>query len=255
MQHYDHDPNLIQIELLGRKWAIERPASLDELWNKLAEDEPVAEPEILRKLHFQNINMDKLVRAFEEDDRIPYWTEIWPAGIALSEWIVSKKTAIAGKLCLDLGCGLGFSTTVGAFCGAKVVGMDYEPAALYYAALNSRNNLKPQMGANSKNICFVAADWRKPTFKRAAFDLIWAGDIMYERRFMNPVAEFVNYCLDPAGKLWVAEPGRGIYPEFACKMQDGGWRAEIVERLKARLPESEAKPADIQIWELSRKSI
>lgn len=250
MQYSDANTQTIPIKLLGKEWLIQRPASLEELWDRLAEDGPVPGPQHAEP-HFPEINMDDLMQAFEEDDRIPYWTEIWPAGIALAEWIARRGAKIKNRFCLDLGCGLGLSAVIGAAYGAKVVGMDYEPLALYYAA---RNDLHNNRSGHTGSPVFVAADWRKPAFRKGAFDLIWAGDIMYERRFMNPVAEFINHCLAPSGTTWIAEPGRGIYPEFARKMQQNGWRVEIVERLQAALPGSAAPPSDIQIWQLSRKN-
>ena len=41
----DHNSQTIHISMLGRQWQIERPASLEELWNMLAEDLPGTEPE------------------------------------------------------------------------------------------------------------------------------------------------------------------------------------------------------------------
>ena len=248
----DHNSQTIHISMLGREWRIERPASLEELWNRLAEDLPDTEPEEPEKASLDRVNMGALARAFEEDDRIPYWAEIWPSGIALGEWLHRQKERVRGRLCLEMGCGLGLSAAAGAMAGGRVLGMDYEPIALYYACKNSRNNLQP---GGPGSVHFAAADWRKPAFKKGAFELIWAGDIMYERRFMAPVADFLEHCLAPGGTVWIAEPGRGIYPDFARGMHARGWRSAIAARLRAALPGNGACPADIQIWELSRKTI
>ena len=250
-------PHLLEIALLGRTWRIERPASLEELWDRLAaEDDPPrsgAAHSPLDPDEDLTINMADVVRGFENDDRIPYWTEIWPAGIALAEWLGERPKNIAGRKSLDLGCGLGLSAIVGAACGARVLGMDYEPLALYYARRNQQANLGT-LEPEADNLQFVAADWRKPCFKPGVFETIWAGDIMYERRFMEPVARFIRHSLAPGGRVWIAEPGRGIYPLFAQNMQAGGWRADIIARKQARLPGGSAAFADIQIWELARKN-
>ena len=247
----DNNSQPIHISMLGREWLIERPASLEELWNRLAEAPPGTEPEEPGRNGLAGIDMNTLARAFEEDDRIPYWAEIWPSGIALGEWLHQQKKRVNGRLCLEMGCGLGLSAAAGAMAGGCVLGMDYEPIALYYAYRNSRKNLQP---GGPGSVHFAAADWRRPAFKKGAFELIWAGDIMYERRFMAPVADFLEHCLAPGGTVWIAEPGRGIYPDFTRGMHARGWRSAIAARLRAALPESGASPADIQIWELSRRT-
>ena len=247
----DNNSQTIHISMLGREWLIERPASLEELWNRLAEAPPGTEPEEPGRNGLAGIDMNTLARAFEEDDRIPYWAEIWPSGIALGEWLHQQKKRVNGRLCLEMGCGLGLSAAAGAMAGGCVLGMDYEPIALYYAYRNSRKNLQP---GGPGSVHFAAADWRRPAFKKGAFELIWAGDIMYERRFMAPVADFLEHCLAPGGTVWIAEPGRGIYPDFTRGMHARGWRSAIAARLRAALPESGASPADIQIWELSRRT-
>lgn len=298
-----------------------------------------------------------LNQAFEEDDRIPYWTEIWPAGIALAEWLGEQRKKIENRVCLDLGCGLGFTALAGAWLGAKVLAMDYEYQALYYAALNGcaleKNQLQrpdqsleecspqslkenpaqspsqlpgqspsqlpgqglpprlhpcPQQankysaGENSageshsdenysdeaslrgatignapignasagessmgkppagncpttwRTPVWLAADWRRPCFKPGSIELIWAGDIMYEHRFIAPVANFLEHALAKNGVVWVAEPGRNIYPEFAKTMQNRGWQVHIAGRRQARLPQSQAPLVNVQIWQLQRKT-
>ena len=48
-----------------------------------------------------------------EDERLPYWTELWPSSIALCRWLEERRAEIAGRPCLDLGCGLGLTAMVG----------------------------------------------------------------------------------------------------------------------------------------------
>jgi Predicted methyltransferase len=160
----DNNSQTIHISMLGREWLIERPASLEELWNRLAEAPPGTEPEEPGRNGLAGIDMNTLARAFEEDDRIPYWAEIWPSGIALGEWLHQQKKRVNGRLCLEMGCGLGLSAAAGAMAGGCVLGMDYEPIALYYAYRNSRKNLQP---GGPGSVHFAAADWRRPHSKKA----------------------------------------------------------------------------------------
>ena len=56
--------------------------------------------------------------------------------------------------------------------------------------------------------CFVQMDWRFPAVRQGAFDRLWAGDVMYEKRFIEPVAAFLDHALAVDGVAWVAEPDR-----------------------------------------------
>ena len=41
-----------------------------------------------------------------KDERIPYWTELWPSAIALSEFIVEHKVVNEKTSVHEIGCGL-----------------------------------------------------------------------------------------------------------------------------------------------------
>lgn len=332
----------ISLQALGQSWTICRPASLEDLWEQMTTSPGPAD--FAEEVAYQKGNQHNLARsltqAFEEDDRIPYWTEVWPAGIALAEWLGEQRKHIENQICLDLGCGLGFTALTGAWLGAKVLAMDYEHQALYYAALNGRileknlnqaakqaanapattltttdtnalttadktaatneatgtdtnlgtnpvtnlaanlatgpvtnlatntatnlgtnmpasqaANLAPGHTLNWRPPTWLAADWRRPCFKPGSIKLIWAGDIMYEHRFITPVANFLEHTLAKNGVAWIAEPGRNIYPEFAKTMQNRGWQMYIAGRKQARLPESRAPLVNVQIWQIQKKSL
>ena len=107
----------ISVRACGRLWRLQRAADLESLWNAMLDD-----PQDF------------------EDERLPYWTELWPSSIALCRWLEERRAEIAGRPCLDLGCGLGLTAMVGQWLGAQVIGMDYEEEALRFASLNARHN-------------------------------------------------------------------------------------------------------------------
>ncbi len=92
----------IEVASGGRQWTLLRPESLDVLWEAMTEEE------------------------FTEDERLPYWVELWPASLVLAEWLTLNRDRIRDRVCLDVGCGLGFTALVASRLGARVVGMDYE---------------------------------------------------------------------------------------------------------------------------------
>ncbi len=217
----------ICLPLLGRKWKLARPASLEELWQAMT-------PE-----------------AFGEDERLPYWAELWPSSLVLGAWLAEVKNEFAGRICLDVGCGLGLTALVGAWLGGKVLAFDYEIAAVRATLENARRN-----GVSA--VAGAAADWRAPAFKAGGITRAWAGDIMYERRFVRPVAAFLNRCLTPGGVLWLAEPCRPVYKEFLNLLREGGWSVRLTREAKAGFVDgrgrtlSGAPLTTVQIWELKK---
>ncbi|MDL2267755.1 50S ribosomal protein L11 methyltransferase [Desulfovibrio sp. OttesenSCG-928-G15] len=216
------EPGRITLSLLGKDWELFRPADLESMWDAMTDDD------------------------FSEDERIPYWVELWPASLALAAWLQKQQAYITGKTCLDLGCGLGFSALAGSWLGARVIAMDYEAEALTYASRNTRVNAVPAP-------LWVAMDWRQPAVKPGSCDCIWGGDVMYENRFVIPVFDFINYALAPGGKVWIAEPGRDAYDNFKRALLTGGWHSRCVAVNKVEALHVQDVPVSVKLWELSRQ--
>ncbi len=200
---------------------LHRPANLEDLWEAMTEDD------------------------FGDDERLPYWVELWPASIALADWLADHAALIKDRPCLDLGCGLGLTALVGAQAGAKIIAMDYEPEALVYARKNAEANGVSQP-------LWTVMDWRSPAVRAKSISFLWGGDIMYERRFVEPVLRFMDHVLAPDGKAWMAEPNRDVYQSFRAALFSGGWTAKQV--YTGRLPALYEQPerVSVNLWELAR---
>ena len=178
----------ITVHAAGREWTLERAADLETLWNAMSEEGD----------------------AFD-DERLPYWTELWPSSLVLADWLYSNKERIQGKHCLDIGCGLGLCSLVGTWLGAHVVAMDYEAEALYFARKN----------AFIKNVpmpLWTVMDWRYPAVVAQSIDHVW-GDIMYEKRFVEPVLDFLDSAI-----LLVAgwQSWTSVYDHFQSALKKRG---------------------------------
>ena len=207
-------------EACGRGWVLHRPADLETMWERLDAEE------------------------FLADERLPYWVVLWPSSLVLADWLVEHSTRISGKICLDLGCGLGLTAMVGAIAGGKVLGLDYEKQALFYAMKNAAVNESPP-------VLWAAMDWRTPAVLPKTASFIWAGDIVYEKRFVEPVLHFLEYALADDGVVWISEPGRTIYNLFAEAVQASTLTATCVKRTTVQALEGHTVP--INIWEITRK--
>lgn len=168
----------LHLHLAGRDFELLREADMEALWERLGED------------------------GFGSDEHMPYWSEIWPASLLLAAWLGERRSQIAGRRCLDLGCGMGLSALAGAACGGRVVAVDYEEAAIAHAARNARINGLP--------VDLAVMDWRHPCFTEAGFDIIWGSDILYETRFYEPLVQLFRTLPAPGSRIWLSEPSRQI---------------------------------------------
>ena len=209
-------------EACGRSWRLRR-ADMETLWENMSSDDP----------------------AWKQDERLPYWAELWPSSLALADWLKVQKDRFSGRLCLDVGCGLGFTALVGQWLGGRVIAMDYEADALTYARLNAELNTIP-------GVLWTLMDWRKPALRPGCIEYLWAGDIVYERRFAAPVAAFLADVLSPDGTAWIAEPGRAVFRSLFDELPGHGLSFSQVHQTGIWPLTPQAVPVPVSIWEIRR---
>ena len=135
--------------------------------------------------------------AFEADEFLPYWAELWPSGVALAKAIAARS--LKGARVLELGCGLGLPSLAAALAGGRVLATDWSRTAVDLLADNAARN-----GARLET---AVVDWTRPAalLERAPFDLVLAADVLYERRNVEPLAELLPRL---GGEVLLADPGR-----------------------------------------------
>ena len=135
--------------------------------------------------------------AFEHEEFLPYWAELWPSGVALAR--VVRMRDVAGLRVLELGCGLGLPSIVAALGGARVLATDWSPEALEVAAANAERN-----GADVET-ALVSWSGAEPLVRAAPWDLVLGADLLYERRNVDQLLELLPRL---GGEILLAEPGR-----------------------------------------------
>ncbi|HEX8085182.1 MAG TPA: methyltransferase domain-containing protein [Solirubrobacteraceae bacterium] len=135
--------------------------------------------------------------AFERDERMPYWAELWPSGVELARVVAARSWR--GARLLELGCGgLALPSIAAALGGARVVATDWSADAL---SLATRNALR-----NGATIDVREADWRHPeTLVAERWDLVLAADVLYERRNVPVLLDLLPRLGAP---VWLADPNR-----------------------------------------------
>jgi predicted nicotinamide N-methyase len=112
--------------------------------------------------------------AFADDEFLPYWAELWPAGLALAEALPAE---LGGVRVIELGCGLGIPSLVAAARGAEVTAIDWAAEAI---ALLHTNAV-----ANGLAVDAQVRDWRE--LGGGDYDLALAADVLYEERNIGPL--------------------------------------------------------------------
>ncbi|MGH2533503.1 MAG: class I SAM-dependent methyltransferase [Thermomicrobiales bacterium] len=178
----------------GRHLAITRPTNLDGLLDQVATD---------------------------PEQNLPYWSEIWPSGIALADAILNRPDLIRATRTLEIGSGLGITAIAALAAGANLTVSDYAPESLALCRYNALANLGHEPTTLQMN-------WRRPDpalfdLASAGFPLVLAADVLYEARDVGPLLTLLAHITAPDGLLWLAEPGRTAAQRFLDDAAGSGW--------------------------------
>ena len=158
--------------------------------------------------------------AFEHEEFLPYWAELWPSSLALARAV--ERRSFRGAGVLELGCGLAIPSIVAALGGARVLATDWSPAAVELAAQNAARN--------SAVLETAVVSWAEPgrLLERAPWSLVLASDVLYERRNVELLLELLPRLADHRTELLLAEPGRPPAKAF-FEAADDDWQIEKLE--------------------------
>jgi len=197
----------------------------------------VADPDaVLDQICEQESLQQSAAPEHRKELRMPYWAAVWESAIGFGRWLSARPGLLHAKRVLDLGCGMGMAGMIAAYHGAQVVLVDYEPACLGLAALNTlawRGQTRVQR-----------LDWNRDRIS-PGFEVIIASDVLYERDQWGPLERFWKNHMSRGGTIIIGEPGRPRadgFPDFATSL---GWRCEV----STQVIENYARP--IRIFTLS----
>jgi predicted nicotinamide N-methyase len=160
--------------------------------------------------------------AFDADEFLPYWAELWPSGVALAQHIGSLD--VRGKRVVELGAGLGLPSLAAALAGADVLATDWADDAVALLRVNAERNdivlRAERVRWDEPELLLVGSPW----------DVVLGADLLYEARNAEQLLELLPRL---GGELLLAEPGRPFAPSFLSH-----WQAETVaDRVyRLRLP-------------------
>jgi predicted nicotinamide N-methyase len=163
--------------------------------------------------------------AFEREEFLPYWAELWPSSLALARFIGGR--ALRGARTVELGCGLGLPSLAAAVAGGRVTATDWAPDAIVMTTENARRN--------GIAIEALRVSWTEPDalLERAPWDLVLASDVLYEARNGEALLPLLPRLIDK-GEIWLADPGRPAAQPF---LQQAAARFEIDLRPAPEVPQ------------------
>ncbi len=150
--------------------------------------------------------------AFEREELLPYWAELWPSALALARVVAGSR--LRGMRAIELGCGLALPAIAASLGGAHVLATDWSADALVFAARNAERN-----GAALETALLAWADPEPPA---GPFDLVLAAGVLYERR---NVEELLTLLPRLGREVLLADPGRPALGAFL----EGARESWIVE--------------------------
>jgi predicted nicotinamide N-methyase len=154
--------------------------------------------------------------AFDEEEFLPYWAELWPSGLALARHVAERD--LEGLRVLELGCGLGLPALAAAQRGADVLATDWAEDATELLRRNAERN------GVFLRVARVRWSEPEPLLRAAPWDLVLGADLLYEARNAEQLAELIPVL---GGEVLLAEPGRPYAKEFLER-----FRAEsVAERI------------------------
>ena len=154
--------------------------------------------------------------AFQIDERLPYWAEIWPSGIGLGIHLFEHPIRMAEPV-LELGCGIGIAGIAAAKSGLNVHACDYDSDALAFTRYNAELN-KVAERMTVRNL-----DWRSPDLTEQ-YRVIIGSDIVYERSNHQPIMDLLETALAPEGVFLLSDPNRSPAQSFVESMVLHGYR-------------------------------
>jgi predicted nicotinamide N-methyase len=136
-------------------------------------------------------------KAFDREEFLPYWAELWPSARALAASISGRS--LRGARTLELGCGLGLPSIAAALAGGRVLAVDCSPEAVELTRTNAERN-----GADLDTL---VCSWTEPAplLESAPWDLVLASDVLYEPRNGDALLDLLPRLADV---VWLADPGR-----------------------------------------------
>jgi predicted nicotinamide N-methyase len=151
-------------------------------------------------------------QAFEHEEFLPYWAELWPSGVALARRVGAR--ALHGARTLELGCGLALPSLAAALAGGRPLATDWSPQAIELARANAERN------GLALEVMRCAWEAPEPILAGAPWDLVLGADLLYEHRNADALLALLPRLAGERTEIWIADPGRPPSARFLERVRE-----------------------------------
>jgi predicted nicotinamide N-methyase len=136
----------------------------------------------------------------DEHTPFPYWAKVWPAAIAMSEFIDANQNLVAGKSVIELAAGLGLPSLTSAAAAKTVICSDYlsEPLEIVQQSI--------QFNRCSNVICKML-NWNNLSTDLQT-DVLILSDINYNPKDFNQLQKVIHRFLEQGTTIILSTPQR-----------------------------------------------
>jgi predicted nicotinamide N-methyase len=156
--------------------------------------------------------------AFEQEEFLPYWAELWPSAMALARAVARRP--LTGRRVIELGCGLGLPAIAAAIAGGRVLATDWSPDSVAITAHNAERN--------DAELATAVYRWDAPPEPLGPpWQLVLASDVLYEGRNVPALLALLPRLTAASGEVWLADPGRAPAAGF-LEAAAATWRIDAI---------------------------
>jgi predicted nicotinamide N-methyase len=136
----------------------------------------------------------------------PYWSQVWPAAIALSEFIIENPVYVKDKKVLELGAGLGLPSFTAAKWAKDIYCTDYHAEAV---AIIQKTMVHHQL----QNMKAEQLHWQALPEKIMA-DTLLLSDVNYNPANFEALYDVIKYFLQSGTCILLSTPQRLLAKPF-----------------------------------------
>ncbi len=148
------------------------------------------------------------------DTEFPYWAKLWPASVALCEFITANTTYIQNKTVLELAAGLGLPSLLSALYSTHVIASDYLHEAVAFIKQSADIN-------HLQNIQCRLIDWNRID-ESITCDVLLLSDINYAPVAFDQLFLVIQNFLQKGATVLLSTPQRLSAKSFLESLS--GWR-------------------------------
>jgi predicted nicotinamide N-methyase len=140
----------------------------------------------------------------------PYWSQVWPSAIALSEFIIKNPVYVKGKKVLELGAGLGLPSFAAAKWASNICCSDYHAEAV---AIIKKTIAHHQLD----NIWVEKLQWENLPDKTHV-DTLLLSDVNYNPEDFEVLHETIRQFINNGTCILLSTPQRLLAKPFIEKL-------------------------------------